>query len=219
MDTWVYPRSRGAAIELPPGTIAALGLSPLARGSLQASRPGPTPRGSIPARAGQPAAGGVTGKVIRVYPRSRGAALTQRAPPSSNHGLSPLARGSHSTSRRHTPSSGSIPARAGQPSCAAPIRPGGGVYPRSRGAACGNRARTPRGRGLSPLARGSPTAVRRIYPWPGSIPARAGQPSPPSGRSSDEGVYPRSRGAAGAAEQAIGGVLGLSPLARGSRRH
>ena len=70
--------------------------------------------------------------------------------------------------------------------------------------------------GLSPLARGSPPSPLRLFPSPGPIPARAGQPVSRRRRASLTRAYPRSRGAARLRRLARVMASGLSPLARGS---
>ena len=192
----VHPRSRGAATNLIHGVINGVGPSPLARGSQDAWRYEPAHRGSIPARAGQPASRSSTPPPRRVHPRSRGAARGLAVWRSKAPGPSPLARGSLANGHQTDRAAGSIPARAGQPVPRAPARRTSAVHPRSRGAATPCRLCQSRTRGPSPLARGSPkwcpTRTTRLW------------------------VHPRSRGAALAAVG--GGVadLGPSPLARGS---
>ncbi len=79
------------------------------------------------------------------------------------------------------------------------------------------RANSSRARGPSPLARGSPQLGQRRARHRGSIPARAGEPSPTTRRCTRPRVHPRSRGGAGATVATGTGHLGPSPLARGSR--
>ena len=70
----VHPRSRGAASSEFRPDLAHGGPSPLTRGSLRGAHGRFARLGSIPAHAGQPAAGGSVSPVARVHPRSRGAA-------------------------------------------------------------------------------------------------------------------------------------------------
>ncbi len=68
-----YPRSRGAT---PTGSwylLASWGLSPLARGNPPVLGGWCRTCGPIPARAGQPATAGSLIRLVRAYPRSRGA--------------------------------------------------------------------------------------------------------------------------------------------------
>ena len=101
---------------------ASWGLSPLARGNLQARVLHPQRRGPIPARAGQPHKLIQLGLLFGAYPRSRGATGVVRQEAALFWGLSPLARGNPwlvvTASRKSRP----IPARAGQPlTCFSPL--------------------------------------------------------------------------------------------------
>ena len=70
--------------------------------------------------------------------------------------------------------------------------------------------------GPSPLARGSRGVEQRRAFRAGSIPARAGQPTPHLPKPDAAGVHPRSRGAAPASAPDGNLATGPSPLARGS---
>ena len=72
-------------------------------------------------------------------------------------------------------------------------------------------------RGLSPLARGNHLAHVDQCGDHGSIPARAGEPSPGWEPDSSGRVYPRSRGGTVGSALGSGFAGGLSPLARGNR--
>ena len=110
----------------------------------------------------------------------------------------------------------SIPACAGEPSTYKLVKDFIVVYPRVCGGTQGWAARCERLRGLSPRVRGNPRARVPAPPWPGSIPACAGEPVWPSLAAVRLTVYPRVCGGT-----AIGGakavaVLGLSPRVRGN---
>jgi len=129
-----YPRSRGATVF---GTLARLptgGLSPLARGNHIRTREKYTPRGPIPARAGQPSSRSGYPSSGWAYPRSRGATEGMLQFMLHDEGLSPLARGNPALCSRRCGRAGPIPARAGQPLAAGWPDCRGGAYPRSRGA-------------------------------------------------------------------------------------
>ena len=96
------------------------GLSPLARGNLGLALANGDPVGSIPARAGEPAQMLERPSTCRVYPRSRGGTGVVQEFSESHIGLSPLARGNLGTDSPVHASARSIPARAGEPTCAAP---------------------------------------------------------------------------------------------------
>ncbi len=218
--TWpgvrVYPRTRGATAQTWRARRWGTGLSPHARGN-PADIPFTRARmGSIPARAGQPCPGPRRLVLRGVYPRTRGATAETRCSVVSSWGLSPHARGNHLIARHSGGTSGSIPARAGQPrspsSCSGSAR----VYPRTRGATEYTSAAEIDKLGLSPHARGNqPTALFR-WNGIGSIPARAGQPASEPTSTSQSWVYPRTRGATVYSPIAPSALFGLSPHARGN---
>ena len=90
------------------------------------------------------------------------------------------------------------------------------VYPRTRGATCGNLFCELAFDGLSPHARGNPEFNSFAAGVVGSIPARAGQPYPLRRGRNREEVYPRTRGATSTSWRLKEGGLGLSPHARGN---
>ena len=212
------------------------GPSPLARGSRVFCDRADVVGGSIPARAGQPRPLRLLLRYFWVHPRSRGAACgvfaksTSRAGPSRSRGAatmknstrwsqwgpSPLTRGSRDLEQSQTSAIESIPARAGQPIGGANTELLARVHPRSRGAAMGAVGCTWPLSGPSPLARGSPNGVPRLFAQSGSIPARAGQPRANLASHSLNRVHPRSRGAAQRGGFEPGCAVGPSPLARGS---
>ena len=70
--------------------------------------------------------------------------------------------------------------------------------------------------GLSPRVRGSPCANVHVDIRIGSIPAGAGEPLPPAGKSWEHGVYPRGCGGAHPLNLMPMKSSGLSPRVRGS---
>ena len=196
--------------------MSVVGLSPHARGNPAVEYLQGTHVGSIPARAGQPCSRQWKRVDRRVYPRTRGATAATAASSEDLPGLSPHARGNRAWRRRARANTGSIPARAGQPSWCLAMARSRRVYPRTRGATkmipMGGKITS----GLSPHARGN-----RQRPAPrrgdrGSIPARAGQPLPLGPRPRLCQVYPRTRGATLRIVVCIRRVEGLSPHARGN---
>ena len=212
-----YPRSRGATVARHNVLDLAAGLSPLARGNRLGAGPGRAARGPIPARAGQPDGRHKWPLPSRAYPRSRGATFPASYYTDDGEGLSPLARGNPTINSRSVIHGGPIPARAGQPTTAAPAASASRAYPRSRGATEHNMDYMHPTMGLSPLARGNrlaaPVEVLRLGP----IPARAGQPRPRSRTAQTTWAYPRSRGATFLKHCKTGLLAGLSPLARGNQ--
>ena len=213
----VHPRSRGAAATNAGFVGGALGPSPLARGSPTDLPMRSGGLGSIPARAGQPCRRCGASRPRWVHPRSRGAAATPGVVPVTVHGPSPLARGSPVTYAAGVRTTGSIPARAGQPG--SQLRPcrRRWVHPRSRGAARRADRAQIEDKGPSPLARGSQVGAHGEHFRFGSIPARAGQPTPNHRQAGRRRVHPRSRGAADRRHHSAPAGGGPSPLARGSR--
>ena len=136
--------------------------------------------------------------------------------PGPGKGLSPRARGSRPRASGRERAEGSIPAGAGKPVAACVAADRGRVYPRGRGEAETNRIILERSQGLSPRARGSPTATGGHGVKLGSIPAGAGKPRQGVHRERAERVYPRGRGEARCTMPAGRMRWGLSPRARGS---
>ena len=71
--------------------------------------------------------------------------------------------------------------------------------------------------GLSPHVRGNHHRERLVGPRPGSIPARAGEPSPDANIAPGSRVYPRTCGGTETIEPPLGAWTGLSPHVRGNR--
>ena len=175
----VYPRVCGGADLTVADTIVAQGLSPRVRGSRAEVRDGRSPRGSIPAcageprsRRGSPASGRVYPRVCgepwpcsrrprwsRVYPRVCGGAGRVKVLGPLPAGLSPRVRGSPKETRKEDGVIRSIPACAGEPHPVSGHRYRGSVYPRVCGGAADRMSAGFILRGLSPRVRGS--RVRR----------------------------------------------------------
>ena len=212
----VHPRSRGAASRPRRSPTRRRGPSPLTRGSHRQVLLTHAVLRSIPAHAGQPIPPEKLSARGRVHPRSRGAAAAVKTTSASTSGPSPLTRGSRGDFGGSTEDRGSIPAHAGQPAPRASGRPGEAVHPRSRGAADDSARVGFPIVGPSPLTRGSPLQDSQHGDCVRSIPAHAGQPSPPPPSAARARVHPRSRGAAGSAVTLATGETGPSPLTRGS---
>ena len=151
-------------------------------------------------------------------------------------GLSPRVRGNHSGPRALGDDRGSIPARAGEPSLPQSLNRAGKVYPRACGgteleiyADIDTTGLSPRVRGtartliiwlyggLSPRVRGNLVAGADVVDGGGSIPARAGEPSPLCRGMAPVTVYPRACGGTSQAGSRSGSRCGLSPRVRGNR--
>ncbi len=212
----VYPRTRGATTSLRLARHRVQGLSPHARGNPQRGRAWGRIRRSIPARAGQPVSSAPNMRPPTVYPRTRGATLTVKVLGTTLSGLSPHARGNRASCPGCAMTTGSIPARAGQPGVVSWLRYDHRVYPRTREATTTCPTIRQHRQGLSPHARGN--RQPRLQPrsrW-GSIPARAGQPTSSSAAKALSAVYPRTRGATRQQRAQHAPAHGLSPHARGN---
>ncbi len=234
------------------------GLSPLARGTRHTTISPQKLTRFIPAGAGNTRLNGIKRLSQPVYPRWRGEHGSHSArgaywfavyprwrgehwgwrPRSTAHGgLSPLARGTPTSSSGWRPVARFIPAGAGthispvMKSDAARFIPAGAgntrslpfvspfpaVYPRWRGEHSISTYNSPSASGLSPLARGTPapvcsTGYRRRF-----IPAGAGNTVTMTYTLRLSPVYPRWRGEHHITTGDHVGQFGLSPLARGTQ--
>ena len=135
-------------------------------------------------------------------------------------GSSPLARGTHPLANELGDQRRFIPARAGNtPPSRPPTRPSA-VHPRSRGEHTDEDAKTYRGNGSSPLARGTPPTPASPPAGDRFIPARAGNTAGRRRWRRRGTVHPRSRGEHMGSARPAEAMAGSSPLARGTRgRH
>ena len=173
---------------------------------------------SIPARAGEPPAGGSFPRARQVYPRACGGTGNAFVYGNARVGLSPRVRGNLRGGKPFSHSAGSIPARAGEPRMSGCRFTAGKVYPRACGGTRSAKSRRPWRRGLSPRVRGNP--VRRIAQGSPerSIPARAGEPATRGCQATRMWVYPRACGGTAAGPVGPSRRSGLSPRVRGNRR-
>ncbi len=132
------------------------------------------------------------------------------------HGLSPLARGTRISDNADYFDERFIPAGAGNSPPIYRYPEKYAVYPRWRGElvtfAWIDNSRT----GLSPLARGTPTASGGPRPEPRFIPAGAGNSASGGEKRHGPSVYPRWRGELAMRSDSSRRASGLSPLARGT---
>ena len=126
----VYPRVCGGTIQARADALGFLGLSPRVRGNHQHRHLRPPAHGSIPACAGEPAAGRPVVHDAEVYPRVCGGTAALRYPPARCHGLSPRVRGNRMVCVYEGGQLGSIPACAGEPVEALAFGTVPAVYPR-----------------------------------------------------------------------------------------
>ncbi len=133
-------------------------------------------------------------------------------------GLSPRVRGNPAHPPAWTMLTGSIPARAGEPSWYSPTSYRKRVYPRACGGTASLYHDIQRPTGLSPRVRGNrPSLTARVLRR-GSIPARAGEPLCQGTGIAIREVYPRACGGTTATSRARRSRRGLSPRVRGNRR-
>ena len=233
----VYPRACGGTGDDRGSRFWSSGLSPRVRGNLRRSARASRILWSIPARAGGTLSGsshassctGLSPRVLGeppgdwhgasrgpVYPRACGGTIQVCNESADATGLSPRVRGNRESRFSYCSTSGSIPARAGEPRC---TRWGGRttrVYPRACGGTlCCDKLLSSR-YGLSPRVRGNrhveghePLAER-------SIPARAGEPGADLTQIDAKRVYPRACGGTISGRWAHMRARGLSPRVRGN---
>ena len=218
LPEWSIPAGAGEPLAAVGAWLAETGLSPQVRGNPSPCAAGRGRARSIPAGAGEPPASQSRTRPFRVYPRRCGGTRSRPASSPASHGLSPQVRGNPRRMRgiAHVP--GSIPAGAGEPT---PLSLAGariGVYPRRCGGTefpVEHRLPFP---GLSPQVRGNPDHQAGDCADAGSIPAGAGEPSPPGSTLPRCRVYPRRCGGTGLALLGTKRPAGLSPQVRGNRR-
>ena len=132
-------------------------------------------------------------------------------------GLSPRERGNLRVPGLVVIPLGSIPARAGEPATPARSRRCRRVYPRASGGTAASVTAWWSRQGLSPRERGNhPRGVPGNVPG-GSIPARAGEPTPSPWRRRTAWVYPRASGGTFLVAPLAMLASGLSPRERGNR--
>ena len=213
---WVYPRVCGGTGWNGARPNRGTGLSPRVRGNRLAGGGAHPDGGSIPACAGEP--GDRDGRFSRrrVYPRVCGGTAAVARCWRKCQGLSPRVRGNRGVVPLPMRRRGSIPACAGEPATAGHASPDLGVYPRVCGGTSSLRTRYTLRWGLSPRVRGNPHPPHRKVKREGSIPACAGEPSPPRPAKSIRRVYPRVCGGTVGSRHSNHPAAGLSPRVRGN---
>ena len=175
----VYPRPRGGTVYVWLALDEGEGLSPPTRGNRRPKPASQNRRRSIPAHAGEPPFIPSRCRMATVYPRPRGGTHELDAHGELRVGLSPPTRGNPFSKARERHNGRSIPAHAGEPLCVDTAQPRQRVYPRPRGGTM-SESDNPRLRaGLSPPTRGNPLRLGRLAFGQRSIPAHAGEPTPP----------------------------------------
>ena len=139
----VHPRERGESRAALASSTQVAGPSPRARGIRNCRAAPRSFLGSIPASAGNPRAPPPEPTHPRVHPRERGESAKQAIEWAPARGPSPRARGIPGGPGQPGPGAGSIPASAGNPTCASSIPWQPRVHPRERG-----ESRAPRRTGM-----------------------------------------------------------------------
>ena len=213
----VYPRACGGTTMVAPAAILAAGLSPCVRGNLVPWRVVLQVLGSIPARAGEPAAAKGRAHRLGVYPRACGGTVGLIVALFAVQGLSPRVRGNLDRRRRGDLLYGSIPARAGEPFGPPSTPSRTGVYPRACGGTCLASIAAENSSGLSPRVRGIHESLHHARRRIGSIPARAGEPAAPRADGRQVRVYPRACTGTSRLSSICLIEPGLSPRVRGNQ--
>ena len=193
-----HPRSRGEHFVFTEPKSGALGSSPLARGTFRIQRPRRLRH--------------------RLIPRSRGEHTDNLNGIIDKIGSSPLARGTSSAAYSLRGTTRLIPARAGNISRRYHHLPPSSAHPRSRGEHVFTLPGAAMGIGSSPLARGTYPQRTRTRPRKRLIPARAGNIFRDGEGRLNMAAHPRSRGEHLIFLPLALGLLGSSPLARGTFR-
>ncbi len=211
-----YPRVCGGTPARELAASRGTGLSPRVRGNPKAvPAPPPRPR-TIPACAGEPAAGKPDCTGRKDYPRvCGGTEQSWRESPTGN-GLSPRVRGNLFVLAFAVFNVRTIPACAGEPVCAAVSVAGLEDYPRVCGGTGPTEGCGPRWCGLSPRVRGNPGPTVAPARRRGTIPACAGEPSTPGPPHTWAGDYPRVCGGTPGGCRPNPAPAGLSPRVRGN---
>ena len=213
----VYPRVCGGTALLRDGRRQGGGLSPRVRGNPSTSFRLTQSNRSIPACAGEPASAMLATWQSRVYPRVCGGTGRSHRLLQAVGGLSPRVRGNLESILSGLTRTRSIPACAGEPAAGVALVANWGVYPRVCGGTSPVQRQGRAVRGLSPRVRGNHGPSAPAGPWPGSIPACAGEPGPAIPSAPGGPVYPRVCGGTSRCASISCSVRGLSPRVRGNR--
>ena len=192
------------------------GLSPLGRGTPPLRSSTRSISRFIPAGAGNSRSILLALFRLAVYPRWRGELCIKTSVKNFAVGLSPLARGTRTRDAPRFVGTRFIPAGAGNSHHDARATRQGSVYPRWRGELISPGISCSRGRGLSPLARGTLYKRGEFMETVRFIPAGAGNSGESGCVHQWSSVYPRWRGELKQIVRFPHIHDGLSPLARGT---
>ena len=216
-NRWDYPRAGGGTDQELAERSLHEGLSPRGRGNRAVTGFRERLEGTIPARAGEPPRRAETLSPDRDYPRAGGGTTDDAAATYRDGGLSPRGRGNQLLVDRGELHFGTIPARAGEPTCPERGTPRRWDYPRAGGGTAGASSREIVSGGLSPRGRGNRPRALRPTDHMGTIPARAGEPRSRAARRSTSWDYPRAGGGTARTIHVALNGRGLSPRGRGNQ--
>ena len=214
----VYPRVCGGSGSLLSTCSAKRGLSPRVRGKRVAAVDLFGETRSIPACAGEACAASRSLPPSLVYPRVCGGSAGRRGGKPRRGGLSPRVRGKLGHPVQDVGGVWSIPACAGEAGNPSLICSRGMVYPRVFGGSGEGPVPGVSPGGLSPRVRGKHPQTRPRRPFPGSIPACAGEAGAAGASTDCGGLYPRVCGGSRPGGDVIAVQRGLSPRVRGKLR-
>ena len=214
-----HPRSRGEYKARSNYADRATGSSPLSRGIPPYGGHRRFPRRIIPALAGNTDITANRNNRVQDHPRSRGEYHAGPGRQGPLEGSSPLSRGIQGIWTRGGCGFGIIPALAGNTKSAPSRMSFQRDHPRSRGEYDPDVVPKTTIMGSSPLSRGIPRPVSRLWRSARIIPALAGNTIGVEALRDLEPDHPRSRGEYGTLSTSPGSRPGSSPLSRGIPDH
>ena len=212
-----HPRMRGEHICHAPASVATVGSSPHARGTLERQALEFALLGIIPACAGNTSFDSVACGQDQDHPRMRGEHLVMRYDTTKASGSSPHARGTRVVGIGVGLGLGIIPACAGNTTMTAPAAQEMRDHPRMRGEHTLVSRDDETIPGSSPHARGTPGVAEFEGFGGGIIPACAGNTTKAGPRRNLTRDHPRMRGEHEAQVIVLRRQHGSSPHARGTR--
>ena len=171
-----YPRMCGGTVFDRCAYRNHCGLSPHVRGNRYGKRLRNHAFGPIPAGAGEPSRGRCAPPQLGAYPRMCGGTIKASFDAPLLMGLSPHVRGNLTTTDPVELAKGPIPACAGEPAMARPMRWATTAYPRMCGGTASLPVESRPSMGLSPHVRGNHDLALSVGDVAGPIPACAGEP-------------------------------------------
>ena len=194
-----------------------LGRSPRTRGKPALHHSVSTPRGTIPAHAGETENPGVEHPRMRDDPRARGGNGATLFTSGGDVGRSPRTRGKLHCVNDDLDAKGTIPAHAGETKRLASSTRAFWDDPRARGGNLTRAREVAPDVGRSPRTRGKPTYATLDHFFSGTIPAHAGETTEARRNTLVGGDDPRARGGNAMMRAKKKASMGRSPRTRGKR--